>query len=97
MKRNVFAALALLALLGRLNAANPNLQVPTATPVNSGSHAHVVRPHNDLANALRALTAAKMFLAKAPNDSAGNRLKAQQAVDAAIAEVRTALGPKPGK
>jgi hypothetical protein len=44
-------------------------------------------PHNDLLSAQSALSAAKKFLARVPNDASGNRSKAQAALEAAIGAV----------
>jgi hypothetical protein len=72
------------ALASPLAATNPTV-VASATP---GSYrTRIARPHNDLLSALRALSAAKRFLAKAANDPSGHRSKAQEALETALAEV----------
>jgi hypothetical protein len=79
----------------------PSAPVPVSSlAVKSGtgsSHAKVTKPRSDLANAQRAMDAAKQFLSKAPNDPAGHRLKAQQALETALTEVTAALGPHAAK
>jgi len=61
--------------------------IPTAQP----AHKLRTHPHSVLASAQRALSAAKMFLAKAPQDPAGQTAKAQQAVETALTAVSAEL------
>ena len=90
MKKMTLQAMTLTLLAGSLGATTP-LVLPTRTA--GSARAIAARPHNDLASAQRALNAAKMFLAKSTNDAGGHRVKAQQAVDTALAELKAALGP----
>ncbi len=62
-----------------------------ATPTPGPWRTRVPLRHNDWLSARRALDAAKLFLAKAPNDSNGERAKAQMAVDQALAAVNAAV------
>lgn len=74
------------ALIFALALAAPLVAIqPTPTP--GPWRTRVPLRHNDWLSSQRALEAAKLFLAKAPNDSAGYRAKAQVAVDEALAAV----------
>src|ERR1700677_2003023 len=75
----------LLAALAAPLAVNGTTLAPTETP--GSGRMRIVRPHNDLLSAQRALSAAKMFLAKAANDPSGHRSKAQEALETALGEV----------
>jgi hypothetical protein len=82
MNKTFTRALLVAALASPLAAANP-----TTSPTPSPTRARIARPHNDLLSALRALSAAKRFLAKAANDPSGHRSKAQEALETALTEV----------
>lgn len=78
-----------------LSAATSTL----SAPVSATTPARRLRthPHSALVSAQRALNAAQMFLAKAPQDPAGNRAKAQEAVETALNAVAAELSTVHGK
>ena len=87
MKKLTMTILA--GLLALPLAASASTFQPTQTP--GPYRSRIAHPHNDWLSAQRALKAAKLFLAKAANDSAGQRTKAQVAVEQALAAVNSAV------
>ena len=87
MKKSLWILPLLMVAIGG-RATGPSA-APSATPF--PARLGIVRPHNDLLSARRALEAAKAFLAKSPADPAGHRAKAQQALESVLTEVNAAV------
>jgi hypothetical protein len=85
------------ALLAAVPLSAATLTPPAPASATTPARRLRIHPHNVLVSAQRALNAAQMFLAKAPEDSAGDRAKAQEAVETALKALAADLSTVHGK